>query len=172
MEFFSVFALIMLTLVGYSSGIALTSAGKERHPTILDLIIIALLWVTLFSFRPSLGRWWTILAGVVGAGIVAGIYTTILRSNLADKEEAPPPDLAGMNPLRQLWERWKHFAEKMGHSQGQLLMGFFYFIVVTPFGIGNRLLSDPLNHKQPFNQTGWSRFQNNSVTIEESKRQY
>ncbi len=172
MAFLSALALVMLTLMGYSSGITLAGTGKDRTPTILDLIFIAGLWVAMFTIRDRLGRGWTIIAGIVGGLAVAGIYTTLIRPRFADKAEEPLPNLSGMNPLRQLWERWKHFAEKLGAAQGRLLMGFFYFLIVTPFGIIMSLLSDPLNRKQPFTQSGWSPFQNSSVTLEEGKKQY
>ncbi len=46
--------------------------------------------------------------------------------------------------LRRLWERWKRIAHTIGVWQSRLLLTVFYYLILAPFGLGVRLLSDPL----------------------------
>jgi hypothetical protein len=46
--------------------------------------------------------------------------------------------------LRRLWARWKVIARRIGEFQSRLLLCLFYFVILAPFGLGVRLLSDPL----------------------------
>jgi hypothetical protein len=48
----------------------------------------------------------------------------------------------------RLWERWKALAHLIGNFQARLLLSIFYFLVLSPFGLGVRLLSDPLALKK------------------------
>jgi hypothetical protein len=53
--------------------------------------------------------------------------------------------------LRLLWEHWKRFAHRLGNFQARLLLLLFYYVVVTPFALGLKLLADPLRLRR---QTG------------------
>jgi hypothetical protein len=173
MGFISALALIMLTLVGYSSGVVLASSGKKRMPAFIELIFILLLIIFLFRWRETWGEWQTIGSGVLVAGILGAIVVTIRRSDLADEAEPPLPDnFMSMNIFKQLWERWKLFAEKLGNFQSRLIMGYFYFFIVTPFALIMKFGSDPLTLKGTNSQSEWTTFDNTSRTLEESKRQY
>jgi hypothetical protein len=46
--------------------------------------------------------------------------------------------------LSRLWARWKVIARKIGDVQSRLLLCVFYFVILAPFGVAVRLLSDPL----------------------------
>jgi hypothetical protein len=46
--------------------------------------------------------------------------------------------------LARLWARWKVIARKIGDVQSRLLLCVFYFVILAPFGVAVRLLSDPL----------------------------
>jgi hypothetical protein len=46
--------------------------------------------------------------------------------------------------LSRLWARWKAIARKIGDVQSRLLLCVFYFIILAPFGVAVRTLSDPL----------------------------
>jgi len=48
-----------------------------------------------------------------------------------------------MKVLRSAWEAWKRFGRKVGDFQARLLLTLFYFVVLTPFGLGMRA-ADPL----------------------------
>jgi hypothetical protein len=50
--------------------------------------------------------------------------------------------------FRRLWERWKILAHKVGTFQSRVLLNVFYFLILLPFGVGVKLLSDPLHIKR------------------------
>jgi hypothetical protein len=61
----------------------------------------------------------------------------------------------------------------MGNYQSRVLMAFAYFTVVLPFGLGTRLLGDPLRIKRTPGDSNW---QAKELTIrpsfEEARRQF
>lgn len=182
MEFLRAIALVLLTMVGYASGVTLAARERTFLPKILDLLIVASLWGVVFWLRPQMGRW-VILGAAVLLGLVTGYALTAARMrHLEDTAVIPPSELpeharekevpaVSSNVFRRSWRRWNHFAGKMGNVQGRLLMGFFYFIVVTPFGLAARLFSDPLNVKKRPEKSGWRPKEPADLTLEEAKEQ-
>ena len=168
MNLLSILALIMLVLVGYSAGVTAVARWKAIAPTILDLILVLVIWIAAFALRGTLGHWLSVLVWLVAAGIVGGLVKmTRAGSDLA---QTLPGQIVG-HPFRRLWERWKRFAQDMGNYQGRLLMGFFYFIIVTPFGLGARLSSDALHLRPPQSDSSWQEKEALAHTLEESRRQ-
>jgi hypothetical protein len=55
---------------------------------------------------------------------------------------------------RQLWERWKHVARKIGDFQARVLMTLFYFLILGPVAMALRWRSDPLAIN-PSTPRGW-----------------
>lgn len=49
-----------------------------------------------------------------------------------------------MKALRKFWEAWKRFGQFIGDLVGRLVLTVFYFTIFVPFGLGVRLLGDPL----------------------------
>jgi hypothetical protein len=49
-----------------------------------------------------------------------------------------------MRLLKALWVRWKIIAHKIATFQSRVLLFVFYYLVMAPFAIGMRLVSDPL----------------------------
>lgn len=49
-----------------------------------------------------------------------------------------------MESLRKFWHAWKRFGQFMGDLIGRLVLTVFYFTLFMPFGVGVRLLGDPL----------------------------
>ncbi len=49
--------------------------------------------------------------------------------------------------LRTFWENWKRFGKWMGDQVARVILTILYFTLVLPFGLGLRLLSDPLGRK-------------------------
>ncbi|MBD0321263.1 MAG: hypothetical protein ICV87_13060, partial [Gemmatimonadetes bacterium] len=37
------------------------------------------------------------------------------------------------------WSAWKRFGARMGNFQGRMMMGIFYFLVLTPFALLSRM---------------------------------
>ena len=52
-----------------------------------------------------------------------------------------------MTALKKFWEVWKAFGRFMGNMLARVVLSVFYFTVFVPFGLGVRLLSDPLQIK-------------------------
>jgi hypothetical protein len=74
--------------------------------------------------------------------------------------------------LRKLWERWKVVAQKIGDVQSRLLLCIFYFVVLAPFGIGVRILSDRLHLRQQ-SHSHWLPKESNSTTLwQNARRQF
>jgi hypothetical protein len=59
----------------------------------------------------------------------------------------------------------------MGNVQGRFLMGFFYFIIVTPFGLGFRIFTDTLGIKKAPKGSGWTEKEPLGATLEEAQEQ-
>jgi len=52
-----------------------------------------------------------------------------------------------MTLLKKFWESWKAFGHFLGNLVARVVLSLFYFTVLVPFGLGVRLLSDPLQIK-------------------------
>lgn len=54
----------------------------------------------------------------------------------------------------RLWEWWKRVGKKFGDVQARILLTLFYFVVLSPFAIVVRSVSDPLGIKSGSHR-GW-----------------
>lgn len=54
---------------------------------------------------------------------------------------------------RIAWARFNLIGKIIGEVQGRVIVTVFYFTIVVPFGIGSRLLTDPLRRRNP--QPAW-----------------
>ena len=172
MDFVSGLALILLTLVGYSSGAVLTGKGKQVVPGLLDLAVAVVLWAVALTTRVALGKGLAILVWlVVGLTMGAGL-TGLRRGRYLDRKQTAPATAQDAGGLRRWWEGWKAFAAEMGNYQGRVLLAFFYFIVVTPFGIGVRLFSDPLKLKAGVGKSFSTEREAAGNSLEEARMQF
>ena len=64
--------------------------------------------------------------------------------------------------LRRLWERWKRVAHSIGTFQSRVLLTLFYDLILAPFALGVRLLSDPLRLRRQ-NRSHWLHHVDNPV---------
>jgi hypothetical protein len=55
---------------------------------------------------------------------------------------------------KSLWSAWKRLAHKIGNFQARVLLTVLYAVVVLPFGVAARALSDSLRIKK--RPTGWT----------------
>ncbi|MBM2826630.1 MAG: hypothetical protein HW403_694 [Dehalococcoidia bacterium] len=46
--------------------------------------------------------------------------------------------------LRWLWLKWVPIAHAVGNFQARVILTLIYMVMVAPFAVGARLLSDPL----------------------------
>lgn len=182
MGFLSGLGLVLLTLVGYSSGMAIGGGDRDMKPVFMDMVFVALLWIVAFLSRETLGRWGAIIVWLIMALLIS---MTLTRMRLRNETAVIMPDselpeharetknvqpISG-NIFKRMWEGWKAFAAKMGNVQGRMIMGFFYFVIVTPFGLGSRILSDPLTMKKRPSQTGWMTKDTLDTTLETARKQ-
>ena len=49
--------------------------------------------------------------------------------------------------LKNLWDRWKRLARKIGDFQARVILTVLYAVAVLPFGLMVRVFSDPLHIK-------------------------
>ena len=73
--------------------------------------------------------------------------------------------------LRNLWNRWKAFGQKIADFQARLILTLVYFIIVLPFGLFVRLLSDPLHMKKNTLESLWFDKHLDEPTLENSRSQ-
>jgi hypothetical protein len=172
MGFVSGLALVLLTLVGYSSGSVLAGKGKQVVPGLLDLAAAVLLWAVALTTRAALGKGLAILVWlVVGLTVSAGL-TGLRRGRYPDRKQMSPAAAQDAGGLRRWWEGWKVFAFEMGNYQGRTLLAFFYFFVVTPFGIPLRLFGDPLRLRRVGGSSSWVERQPVSHRLEKAREQF
>ncbi|GIW39972.1 MAG: hypothetical protein KatS3mg076_0549 [Candidatus Binatia bacterium] len=72
---------------------------------------------------------------------------------------------------RRLWEGWKRFAHAVGVFNTRVIMTLLYFVVVLPFGIVVRVVSDPLRLKPPPG-SNWSAVLPRSRDLDSVREQY
>lgn len=76
-----------------------------------------------------------------------------------------------MDFLKRLWEWWKKVARKIGNFQARLLLGLFYFLLLSPFSIV-LTLKDVLCLKEGRSQ-GWHKRQPDEIpSMEKALRQF
>jgi hypothetical protein len=171
MDFFGVMALILLTLVGYSSGAVIAGREKKKPLGLLELGIAILFMAMALGTRPVLGKWIAIPTWIVLAGLGSALLTWI-RYGDREIKKGDRPVSAEKGPLRRTLDWWKALATGIGNYQGRLLFAFFYFVVVTPFGLGVRLFSDPLKVKQGGRTTSWWERSSVSHELESAREQF
>lgn len=147
MDVLGAVALVLLTLVGYSSGNALAGRRKRLVPGIVDLLVVVVLWVAVFTARAELGlgKWQAIGAGLLLGLVVGALFAALRPGNPDPRARLAHLDDEGETRPRtapSLLDRWKAFAAEMGNFQGRMVMGFFYFVVVTPFALISKLGAD------------------------------
>lgn len=174
--------LLLLTMVSYAGGITLAAQRREYPVAIVDLAAIAGLWLVIFRVRPQLEHL-LLLAFTIALGVASGFVVGAVRlarqdvANILPTSELPEhardrvETAVAANFFKCAWYRWNDFAARMGNVQGRLLMGFFYFFIVTPFGLVARLFTDTLAIKKPPPQSNWRPKEIADLTVEAAKEQ-
>ena len=170
MNFLSGLALVLLTLVGYSTGAVTGGRNKTVAPELLDLVVVVVLWALALASRLSLGRWAAIGVWLIGGGLVSFVLAAIRRGKMPARKVLAPSSSG--NLLQRVWGRWKGFAAEMGNYQGRMLLAFFYFVVVTPFGVLVRLLGDPWRVKHSESTSFWVDRSATNTDLDEARRQF
>ena len=71
---------------------------------------------------------------------------------------------------RIAWNRWKIVGDAFGNFQARLFAVLFYFTIFVPFGLGVRLISDPLKMRKP--PVKWLERTPVASTLDEARRQF
>lgn len=172
MSFGSGLALILMTQIGYASGAVVAGKGKHVFPNLLDLVVVVVLWVMALMTQTALGRGWAILAWLAAGLVVGAGLTGLRREGYPDRKKKAAPTVQSAGRLRRLWHGWKVFAAEMGNYQGRLFLAFFYFIIVTPFGIAVRLFGDPLRIRRLRGDSFWLERRSGGQGIESAREQF
>lgn len=171
MDFLGGLALVLLTLAGYSIGAVIGARDRSPAPRLLDLAVVAVLWtIALFSWSVLDIGTWTAIGIWLGAG---GTVSLVLSSARRTSTRTRMNRVGGSGSfLTRCLEGWKGFAIEMGSYQSRILLAFFYFLVVSPFGILVRLFSDPLNTKSLAGLSFWKNRSEICGKLRAAKRQF
>lgn len=74
-----------------------------------------------------------------------------------------------METIRKIWEGWKRVGQAIGDFIGRVVLTIFYFTLMLPFGIGVRLVGDPLAIK-PEMQPGWLSRSTRDQKLDDARR--
>ena len=173
MDWLSGLVLVLLTLVGYSTGSVLAGRGRMILPGLSDAVIVLILWTGALMSRPVFGRWTSIVLWLLLGMLVGALFILVRRNRF------PKPRSRGLAPQTEsktgfgaIWKTWISFSHEMGDFQGRVLLIFFYFIVVTPFAILVVLFSDPLRLRNNDTQTYWLPRPAMPKGLDEARRQF
>jgi hypothetical protein len=72
--------------------------------------------------------------------------------------------------LRRIWEAWKRLARRIGEFNSRVLLTLLYIVLLIPFGLGLRLVADPLRRRKPV-ASNWIVRAEAPATLEEARRQ-
>src|SRR5512139_432714 len=93
MGFFGVLALILLTLVGYSSGAVIAGRGRKEPLGLLDFGIAVLFLALALRTQSFLGKWLAIPIWFILAGLGSALLTEIRVKDRRTEEIAYPKPL-------------------------------------------------------------------------------
>lgn len=172
MAFLSNLALVLLSMVGYSAGAMIAGGKKKVTPSIFDLIVIVIMWGSALMTRAWFGNKWLALGLWIVIGLILGSLVCAAQRSTYPIEkwgkEIPP----GVRGFKGFWEKWKAFGVRLGNFQSRLLLAFFYFPVVIPFGIVVRLNKDPLQRKVHQAESRWMPRSKCDHDLESIQRQF
>ena len=175
METISFIVLILLSLIGYSAG-AVRKAGKfvELKPQIADLVLVLIMWAAAIYSRIifDLNRWLLILIWVL-LGFIIGMLSILPRKLSRDKALSnEEPEITSKKLMKKLWQSWKNFSNRMGSFQSRIMLSLFFFIIVSPFALAVKMLSDPLKIKYQSSKSHWLPKKEIHTDLEQFKRQF
>lgn len=172
MELLNAVALVLLTLFGYSCGRVLFTAQRGLNPGVFDIVLSIALSITAVWARGFLGRW-AALGLFILIGLIVGVIITLLQlSSLPQaKKSAAATDHPG-TLFGKIRKSLSLYFARVGNFQSRILLSWFYFIILMPFGIIVRLTSDPLAIKAEAHESYWKSVTEKSDSLESARRQY
>jgi hypothetical protein len=67
------------------------------------------------------------------------------------------------------WKRFSLITSIIGEVQGKIILTAFYFTILAPFGLGSRLMADPLRRKENIHE--WQRRDPVPADLDSAKEQ-
>ena len=161
---------ILLSMVGYSIGRVLPQRDQYLSAELYDGVALLVLWAASFSFNIH-PLWNSQLFWMEISFLVGLLITTLFQ---------PHPQNHSPNLLRtentevpkKFLNSWKNFIFHYGNFQSRLILLFFYFTVLLPFGIFQKIFKDSLDLKKPRRNTLWFDYSKQNEKIEQARRQF
>lgn len=72
--------------------------------------------------------------------------------------------------LSKAWSGWKRVARAIAEFNSRVLLTLLYVVLLMPFGLGLRLVADPLRRRKPV-ATNWIPRAEAPATLGEARRQ-
>ena len=83
------------------------------------------------------------------------------------------PQTTGLRSLlARFWSRWKRFGHVVGDFQARVILTLIYFLILAPYGLMVRLVSDPLNIKPARRVSTWLAKSEGPPTLEAARKQF
>lgn len=175
MEILSFIVLVFLSLVGYSGG-ATGRAGRKADlkPIIIDIILVLLIWAGAVYSRLTydINKWLLILIWVVAAAILGFLAVNFRRLPSKAKIANKQPKETSSSLLRGLRKGWKEFSQRMGNFQSRVILSLFFLVIVSPFALAVKVLSDPLRIKRSRGDSFWLAKRKAPSELKEYRRQF
>lgn len=171
MEWLGWLALIFLTLVGYCGGAVVAAQAASPRPAARDLLAILLAWIAASGARLglALNHWIALLVGVAIGAVLGWTFGRLSRAKAVaarGEQEEPSPFFT------RFVQRWKRFSARLGDFQSRVLLSYFYFVVVLPFGLLARWGLDPLQLRRRAARSHWGERPTNGRTIDDARSQF
>lgn len=148
---------LLVILFGFQQG-----RWEHNHPLYGSLLLASL------TFIGSLGALFDLLR-LVTVGEFARPNVTVVRSIIGVLSLVYV--VLGVTFIKDFWNGWKAFGQFMGNWLARVVLTVFYFSVLVPFGLGVRLLADPLSTKRQPDML-WQPRSTGDQTLEDTRRQY
>jgi hypothetical protein len=159
-------ALLLVCLGGYSFGASAATRRKQAVPGPLDLLAVVGCWAMALYARGAVTHWPAVLISFVVAFAVGATFVGLRFRNAP--ERSAPAHRGAKQPTGLM-----AVAQGAGQFQSHLLMTMFYYTVLTPFGLGVTLFSDPLKMRRAEASTHWVRRPvADETTVEQARKQF
>jgi hypothetical protein len=76
-----------------------------------------------------------------------------------------------MKVLNRIWAGWKKYGQMIGDFIARLVLTLFYFTIFLPFGVGVRLLGDPLGLRRG-EEIKWLDRRTHDLTMDDARRYF
>jgi hypothetical protein len=139
------------------------------NPGVFDILFTIFLELSALWARSFLGRWITTIvyfdrAGRQSIGYINPALPTLWNGRFRSPESG--------NSFGKVRKSLKSFFTRTGNFQSRILLSWFYFIILMPFGILVRLTSDPLAIKKATRESYWKLVLEKPDSLESARRQY